>query len=127
MEAAGTVLATAGVGVLGQTLFLSMMPDSPDVAVAVYEYPGSPPVETMGAGGPALDRPRIQVMCRAGRDDYPTARDLALAARTALAAVVDQTVGTVHLLRVASTGSVLPLGNDDKERPRVAVNFEVTL
>lgn len=127
LEAAGSLLASGGIGTTGVSLFLSVLPDSPDVCVAVFEYAGSPPDDVMGAGVPPLDRPRLQVMCRAGRDDYPTARDLCQQARTVLGAVSEVSNSGVRLLRIAPAGSVMPLGNDEHGRPVVSCNFEAVV
>ena len=75
LEDAADHLEDNGLGTVGTDIFLSVLPQSPDVCTALFEYAGSAPKETMGT---MLARPRLQVVCRAGRDDYPTARDAAL-------------------------------------------------
>jgi hypothetical protein len=109
---------------IGTNLFLGKMPESPDLCVTVYEYAGTNPVEGMGSVGFVVDRPSIQVVVRAGKDDYPTARNLAQDLRILLAAVTDTTIGGLRVLRLASNGSVIPLGLDDLDRPRIAFNLD---
>lgn len=109
---------------LGTNLFLARMQPTPDVCVAVYEYEGAAPIETMRSGVSVVDLPRIQVVCRAGRDDYPVARDKAIAIRDLLGAITEQTLSGVSVMRVRALGSILPLGFDSEDRPTVAINFE---
>jgi minor capsid protein len=119
---------TLGVGfVQGVNLFLGRFVDRPDVAICVYEYEGMGPVETMGTAPFALSMPRIQIVTRAGSEDYPVARDLALLVRRTLASVTEQSLGGLRVLRIASTGSVLPMGEDEHNRPRFSANFQCTV
>jgi hypothetical protein len=127
LEAIGTQLQTAGVGTLGSTLFLSTMPETPDACVAVYEYEGMQPDFTMGAGLYAIQRPRIQVKARGVREDYPGTRDKANAARDTLSAIVNQTLSGIRFIRIEPSGSTMPLGLDQNDRPMVVVNFQVLM
>ena len=124
LEAVGDYLQTSGQGTLGTSLFLSMMPETPDTLVAVYENSGDPPQFTMGAAAWAIDRPTLQVICRATRGDYPTARDKAEAIRALLGAVTEQTLSGINVMRIQPTGSVVPMGEDENLRPMISVNFE---
>ena len=115
--------AHASQGTLGTNLFLGTLPDSPDACVAVYENAGSSPVFTMGSGGIRVDYPMLQIITRATREDYPTARDKAEEIRVLLASVLEQTVSGVHIMRIEPMGSVNQLGVDPKYRPLISVNF----
>jgi hypothetical protein len=109
---------------IGTNLFLAKMPDTPDFCVAVYEYQGQAPMETFGSAGFSIDKPSIQVVVRATRDDYPTARNLAQDLRILLASVRDTSINGLRVVRLASNGSVLSLGTDDLDRPRIAFNLD---
>jgi len=124
LEAVGNYLQAQGHGTLGTNLYLGRMPSSPDVCVGVFEYEGGLPDETFGAAATAIDRPRIQIMCRAGRDDYPTARDKAHTLRALVGAITDTTLSGIRIMRIRPVGSVNPLGPDQNDRPLVSVNFE---
>lgn len=115
--------AHASQGSLGTNIFLGILPDDPDACVAVYENAGSSPTFTMGAGGIRIDYPMLQIIARAGREDYPTARDKAENIRILLASVLEQSVSGVHIMRIEPMGSVNLLGADPKYRPLVSVNF----
>ena len=123
LESIGDYLVTNSQGTLGTSIFLGNLPASPDTCVAVYENAGSSPAFTMGSGGIVIDYPMIQVICRAGKDDYPTARDAVEAIRNLLASVTDVTISGVQILRIEPMGSVNPLGVDPKQRPLLSVNF----
>lgn len=123
LESVGDYLVTNSLGALGTDLFLGTLPESPDTCVAIYENSGTPPSFTMGTGGIVIDYPMLQVICRAGREDYPTARDKAESIRDLLASVLEQSISGVHILRIEPMGSVNPLGIDPKYRPLISVNF----
>jgi hypothetical protein len=123
LESVGDYLVTNSQGTLGTDLFLGTLPESPDACVAVYENSGTPPSFTMGTGGIVIDYPMLQVICRAGREDYPTARDKAESIRNLLASVLESTISGIHIMRIEPMGSVNPLGVDPKYRPLVSVNF----
>lgn len=125
MEAVASHCASNGHGTLGTDLFMGEMQDTPDVCRAVYESPGTTPIETFGPAPWAVDRPRLRVVTRAGRDDYPTARDECQAIRVLLASVVDQTISGVYIARISATGYVEPLGKDSEDRPLFAADFQV--
>jgi hypothetical protein len=123
LESIGDYLVTNSHGTLGTSIFLGTLPESPDACVAVYENSGSSPAFTMGAGGIRIDYPMIQIICRAGREDYPTARDKADTIRILLASVLETTISGVHIMRIEPMGSVNQLGVDPKYRPLISVNF----
>ena len=125
LEAVGTYIDNNNATLaLGTNLFLMKMPDTPDLCVCVYEYQGIAPIETFGATAFEVDRPSVQIAVRAGRDDYPTARDLADTLRTLVAGMSNVTVGGVTVMRVSSSGSLYPLGADQLDRPRVVFNLD---
>lgn len=124
LEAIGDYLVTGGHGTLGTNIFLAMMPDTPDTLIAVHESQGQFPDFTMGAAATAVDKPAIQIICRATRSDYPTARDKAETLRLYLGAVTQTTISGINILRIEPQGGVMPLGEDENQRPMVSVNFD---
>ena len=125
LEAGGTYIDNNNSTLaLGTNLFLAKMPDTPDVCVCVYEYEGFAPIEAFGATAFEVNRPSVQIAVRAGRDDYPAARDLADTLRTLVSGMSNVTVGSVLVMRVASSGSLYSLGADALDRPRVVFNLD---
>ena len=124
LEAVGTYLAANGHGTLGTNLFLAVMPDEPDVMTCVYETGGGAPDQTMGSAAWAIDRPTLQILCRAGRGDYPVARDEAASIRALLGAVTEQTLSGINVMRISPSGGILPIGEDPLGRPVVSINFD---
>jgi len=124
LESVGDYLAAQGQGTLGTNLFLAVMPESPNACVAVYENSGGPPSMTMGTAPWAIDRPAIQVICRGNKSDYLSARDKAETIRNLLGAITDQTISGINIMRIESQGSVIPMGEDENQRPMVSINFD---
>lgn len=127
LEALAARLQSASVAVPGTDLFLGMMPNSPDACVALYEYSGAAPLEVLTDDDATLERPSVQVMTRAGRNDYPTARTLMVNVRNALTAISDETISGVRFLRVQNLSSINSLGVDDNERPRFTLALQAVV
>jgi hypothetical protein len=123
LESIGDYLQAENFGVLGTDIFLSMLPDSPDECLAIYEDQGGEPRFSLGPDGIQIDQPNIQIISRAGRDDYPTARDKAESIRRLLSAVVETEMSGLRVMRIQPVGSVLPLGVDPENRSVVSINF----
>lgn len=87
-------LAGLSVGTIGTTLFIGMMPETPDVCAAVYETGGQAPTFNFGTTGLDLESPALQVICRGAKDDYTTPRATAKLAYEGLAKVEAETITT---------------------------------
>ena len=124
LEALGDYLQTNNRGTLGTNIFLGKMPATPDFCITIYEYEGMAPIENFGGNPYDIDLPRIQVVVRGARDDYPTARDEINTIRGLFADLTDITISNTRILRIKSLGASLPLGLDDKDRPRIVANFQ---
>lgn len=125
LEALGSFAQSAGAGTLGVNLFVSRLPDKPDVAIALHEYSGGPPIEVFGPQGISLHRVRIQVTGRGARDDYPQVRDAVLTLYEQMAAITGITQNGFVILRVKPLGYPGLIGYDDKNRFRIVFNTEV--
>lgn len=123
LDALGSHLQTQGVGTLATDIFLSIMPDNPDLCVLITEDSGLGPTQSFGASVYAVQRPRIRVFCRAARNDYPAARAKAVAVRTALGAIRNQTISGVDFLTVVPTSDFYPVGRDGDDRPIIGIDF----
>lgn len=125
LEAIGNYIDTNSATLtLGTNLFLSRMPETPNLCVAVFEYEGLPPIENFGNNAYSISRPSIQVMCRAEKDDYVTARDLAETLRALIASISNTTLSSIGILRISSMGSIMPLGVDELERHVIVFNMD---
>ena len=97
-------LASAGIGVAGETLFWGILPDSPASCGAVLPVPGSPAEEAFGSAGVWLTKPRAQYVQRAGSPDgiqaaFETAQ---LAYEEIMSIGHARTVGSTHILNVSA-------------------------
>lgn len=120
-------LDSDGVGTVGTDIYIGLMPTSPDSCIALYEYAGEAPLEVFQDNAATVEQPSVQVMARAGRNDYPTARALIEAARDSLTAVTNETLGTVRFLRVREISAINAIGGDEKDRPRFTLSLQVAV
>lgn len=127
LEALAARLQSASVAVAGTDLFLGLMPNSPDECVALYEYAGAEPLEVLVDNTATLERPSVQVMTRAGRNDYPAARALMVAVRDALTDITNETISGETFLRVSQISSINALGVDENDRPRFTLSLQVVV
>jgi hypothetical protein len=67
------------------------------------------------------------VVCRAARNDYPAARDKAVAVRAVLGAIRDTTLSSVKILTMLATSEVYPLSRDGDDRALIGCDYTVWL
>lgn len=127
LESLADRLQSASVAFPAVDLFIGIMPDQPDKCVAIYEYAGAPPLEVMVSNTATLERPSVQVMVRAARNDYPTARALIESVRNTLTGITDETISGERFLRVNQISSINALGVDDNDRPRFTLSLQVVM
>jgi len=122
LDDVAALLVEAGLGTIGETIFLARLPDSPDAALAIREYGGSAPDYLYGGTDPTEEWPRCQIECR--DPDYAAARlRIERCART-LGAVRERVVNGTHYHRITPLGPPVPLGEDESQRSRIAISFE---
>jgi len=122
LDDVATLLAQAGLGTIGLTIFLARLPDSPDAALAIREYGGPAPDYLYGGVDPTQEWPRCQIECR--DPDYAAARLRIERCARALGAVRERAVNGTHYHRITPLGPPVPLGEDESQRSRIIVNVE---
>jgi hypothetical protein len=127
LDALGAYLSAQGQGTVATNIFLSRAPDTPDACVTLYESAGSGPDHVFGSSIYAIDHQRIRLICRAARNDYPSARAKAVACRAVLGAIRNTTLSNVPILSVLATSEVYPLSRDGDDRPLIGCDFTVWL
>lgn len=127
LESLADRLQSASVATIATDLFIGLMPNDPDTCVALYEYAGSPPMEVLVDNTATLERPSVQVMTRAGRNDYPTAKTLIENVRDTLTDITDDTISGMRFLRVNQISSINALGVDENDRPRFSLSLQVVV
>lgn len=125
LDVLGAYLQTNSVGTLGTNIMLGRLPDDPDACVALYESQGLSPSHTMGSSIYSVDRPRIRVVARAARNDYPSARSKVEQVRSVLGALRDTTLSGIKIMTVLSTSEVYPVSFDGDDRPVMGCDFTV--
>jgi hypothetical protein len=127
LEALAERLQSASVAFPAQDLFIGLMPDKPDRCVAIYEYAGAQPLEVLVNNSATLERPSVQVLVRAARNDYPSAKALISSVRNSLTGITNETISGERFLRVNQISSINALGVDDNERPRFTLSLQVVM
>lgn len=121
-------MSSQGLGTTGTNLFKGIMPDTPDACVAVFETGGLPSVHAMASavGQAVVERPRIQVLCRAAQYDYATARTKAHDVYKLLDGLPARDINGTAYKWVAAIQSPFYMGSDANGRPLIATNYEIT-
>jgi hypothetical protein len=127
LEALADRLQSASVATTATNLFLGLMPDKPDLCVALYEYAGASPLEVMVNDAATLERPSVQVIVRGARNDYPTAKALMEQVRDTLTAIANEDISGERFLRVSQQSSINALGVDDNDRPEFSLSLQVVM
>lgn len=127
IEALSDRLASASIATPGVDLFLGIMPDKPDLCIALYEYAGSVPLEVLRNNDATIERPGVQVLVRAGRNDYPAANSKIVAVRDALTDITDEVISGVRFLRVSALSAVNATGTDEKDRPQFTLAMQAVV
>lgn len=110
---------------LGGNLFLGRFPaEAPNAAVLIQQYGGGTPTMTMGSAPAVIENPKLQLLVRGEREDYPDAYQLAYILWTILSSVVTNvTIDGTNILRIAPMGMPNYIGYDDTDRPKFTINF----
>lgn len=121
-----TLLETYGVGTPGVDLFEGFLPPPssspaiPEDAVALYEYPGEPPLHVKGRKAPVHELPRFQVLTRS--KFYAAARTKAEEIYRILDGFSGEIEGTGYG-RITALQSPFFLSRDDGNRTLIACNY----
>ena|SRR5262245_21148168 len=123
----GIFLQDNGFGLLGQSLFLGMIPqDAPgsgvqDQILGLFEAPGLPPRNTHDLLGPSVEMARIHLRFRGAPFGYETARGMAGEAYKLLGSVVNQTINGVFYQQITVLNGPFGMPQDEWNRPFIVV------
>jgi hypothetical protein len=115
-----TLLASLGYGTIGTDLFINKEPDVPHECVTVYEGSAHGTPET----GYSWESPSVQVRVRRKAGDYQNGKLEVLKRMNALHGYVG-TVGVIKYSLIRVVNGPVPLGEDEKGRPRWVFNCEI--
>ena len=129
LDEIGFIVASASTGfTLGTNVMRSRLEPTPDEQIAIIETGGIASENTMSStvGAPVVERPRFQVICRAAKDNYQTARTNAETAWKALHNFTGPHAGSTGTTYYWMEALQPPfsLGNDENDRPLVAFNCQ---
>ena len=109
---------------LGTNFFYSLMPESPDNCVAIYQEGGTSPISTLGSNNAhVIERPQLQILVR--NTSYESAESLAYTLFVTLTSIVNQSISGNTYLRVEALGSPTLINRDNNKRSVLSCNFDV--
>ena len=109
---------------IGTDFFLSLLPESPDNCVALFEEGGTAPLFTLGSTNtPQIERPQLQVIVR--NTSYSTGASTARTVYLLLTAIVNQTINSNYYQRVEAVATPALFQRDENRRSLFTVNFDV--
>lgn len=131
LDAVASYLASANIGLtVGTNLFKATLPDSPDVAVAIFEWGGQENVKTFAPlpGMAILERPVFQVLVRGARENvvagsYSAARALAESIYRKLDGYVG-TLSNVSYKAIVCESNPYYIQTDYNARPHIGMDFQ---
>jgi hypothetical protein len=103
--------------------YQTLMPETPDLCMVLYEYAGQSRERTF-RGGTIIEHPGLQVSIRA--TDYVTARTKIELVIAALDGVANTVMGSTRYISIMANQSPTPLGRDENNRTRVSQNFIIS-
>lgn len=128
LDAIGAHLQANAIGTVGTSIFLSQLPDSPDFAIGLFEYPGLPTTKAFGTTV-LIENARLQVMVRSSRpgvaNAYVTARNKAEAIYVLLDGAGKQTLSGKTYYYIEALAPPAGQGTDDNLRNLITCNYAV--
>lgn len=124
-ELATYIAANVAGHTLAVNFFKGLLPDTPDLATALYEYGGS--FGNLGFGVPGLkyESPAVQLVTRGAPGDYTTPRARIEALYKQLPRVQGQVLSGAYYLTIRPMQSPFPLEIDAANRKKFVVNFTI--
>ena len=114
------ILVADGVGAFGTDLFISLMPETPDACVSIYDTGGMDPILNY-----VYDYPTVQVRIRGAIFGYQNAWDKAKEVKDALHGLTNETWNSTRYIQIGCVGDIMFIHYDDNNRPTLTVNFLV--
>lgn len=125
-ELAARIEAIAGLGISRPgSLFLGILPESPDRAVALIPAPGREPALTLDVDAVGWDRAAVAVWSRDATTSVSAARDAAEAIYADLAKVANEDLSGRRWLLARPTTPPFLLERDEHRRPVFAFNVRI--
>lgn len=103
LEEISKYLQDTGHGTVGTTIFMDILPESPDTVITLISLPGSEPLDHMGDPLPAAENLRLQVQVRS--PSHVTAETISRSIYADLLRATGKTLTSATYYRIAATQS----------------------
>ncbi len=107
-----------------RNLFVSEMPESPDDCICIYDSGGFAP-EAGFESNYKYERPTVQVIVRGAVGKYLEAYSKASVIKNTLHNAHEQSWGVSRYIGIWAMSDILSIGPDEKNRPKLSVNFVI--
>jgi len=102
------------------SLYVSKMPDQPNLCVATYDAPGEPPDSHVDYW-----RPHVQVRVRGRADDYTGGHELAQDIQDSLNGRHNETWNSTRYIGIWVESPVSYVNRDERNRPLFVMTFRI--
>jgi hypothetical protein len=106
-------------------LHLGHLPESPNRAIALYEYGSGPGIQIMETLGMAYEDVRLQVVCRGSPLDYVGPRTDCYNLMLLLMVVQNASLSGTWYLSIDALQSPFMIERDTQERVKIANNYRI--
>lgn len=104
----------------GTDLFIHLLPDTPNNCVCVYDTGGFDSEAAM-----TYQRPTVQIKVRGEKGTYDSTHEQAQGIRDELHTLHNETINSTRYIQVLQQGDIIDLGDDEKNRPVISMNFAI--
>lgn len=118
----GVRCASAGAGVVGESIYYGTLPDTPDECVALVEYAGGEPTYTQESDLPSTESPRVQVTVRSRTHEGARERISTIYLALNLTNIL---IDGRFYQRIRPTSNPFLLRRDENDRFEFVVNLDI--
>ena len=105
--------------IFGTNLFISVLPETDNIATVLLDTPGSPPNPNN------IRNPTIQLLTRGKVGGYTSAYDQAETLADCLHGLANITINNTKYIQLWMLGDVFHIGNDSKGRPMFSSTLQI--
>lgn len=107
------------------TVYVDILPDTPDDLIAVFSDNGLAPSYTFGNGNVAMQHPSINIISRSTLRS--TVVTYMASIKSALSGKINQSLNGTTYKAIIQNGDIIHLGRDENDRIRQSIKFDLSV